>query len=94
MTIRAALKLVIGSYPDYHIFNGIDLLGRVKPLIDKKDCYDGSIFRVMRYGRDRYRDFNYEVVSQPDSKYRKLPVCNEPEFPVEESGQLLLGVET
>ena len=94
MTIRAALKLVIGSYPDYHIFNGIDLLGRVKPLIDKKNCYDGSIFRVMRYGRDRYRDFNYEVVSQPDSKYRKLPVYNEPVYPIGEKGQLLLGVET
>ena len=94
MTIRAALKLVIGSYPDYHIFNGIDLLGRVKLLIDKKSCYDGSIFRVMRYGRDRYKDFNYEVVSQPDSKYRKLPVYNEPVYPIGEKGQLLLGVET
>ena len=92
MTIRAALKLVIGSYPDYHIFNGIDLLRRVKPLIDKKDCYDGSIFRVMRYGRDRYKDFNYEVVSQPDSKYRKLPVYNEPVFPVDEKGQLAMGI--
>ena len=94
MTIRAALKLVIGSYPDYFVFNGIDLLGRVKLLIDKKNCYDGSIFRVMRYGRDRYRDFNYEVVSQPDSKYRKLPVYNEPVYPIGEKGQLLLGVET
>jgi len=92
MTIRAALKLVIGAYPDYHIFNGIDLLRRVKPLIDKKNCYDGSIFRVMRYGRDRYKDFNYEVVSQPDSKYRKLPVYNEPVYREGKNGQFLMRI--
>lgn len=83
MTIRKALKTVIDSYPDYAEFDGIALLRQVRNLIDKKNCYDGSIFRVMRYGRDRYHDFSYEVISQPNSIYRKLPVIPEPTYRVE-----------
>ena len=82
MTIRKALKLVIDSYPDYAEFDGIGLLRQVRNLIDKKNCFDGSIFRVMRYCRDRWKEINYEVISQPDSIYRKLPLC-EPAYRVE-----------
>lgn len=90
MTTRKALKQVIDSYPDYTIFTGIDLLRKVKLLIDKKNCFDGSIFRIMRYCRDRYKDFNYKIENQHKSQYRKLPVYSEPIYRAEESGQLCL----
>lgn len=76
MTVKQAIKIVVGKAGNDLTIHTVDLKKEVWALLDHKFPMDTTITRKMRNLRNE--GYKVECLSKKESKYRITLVCKEP----------------